>query len=122
MALVLPIVRFRIAPPDVGARARRGDASILGTRYLPHRATYWRVDFRVRRRGLRRDYPDRRINVEIESEPWANAVSTLISAIKDGRPGDGFVAAVDLCGEQLARPFPPGARNPDERPDKVVEI
>jgi uncharacterized membrane protein len=27
-----------------------------------------------------------------------------------------------LCGEQLARHFPPGALNPDELPNKVVEI
>ena len=58
----------------------------------------------------------------IKSETWANAISTLISAIKDGRSGDGFVAAVNLCGEQLARHLPPGARNPNERPDKLVEI
>jgi uncharacterized membrane protein len=32
------------------------------------------------------------------------------------------VAAVELCGEQLARHFPPGALNPDELPNKVVEI
>jgi len=46
----------------------------------------------------------------------------MISAIKDGRPGDGFVAAVELRGEQLALHFPPGALNPDELPNKVVEI
>jgi putative membrane protein len=46
----------------------------------------------------------------------------MISAIKDGRPGDGFVAAVELCGEQLALHFPPGALNPDELPNKMVEI
>jgi len=50
------------------------------------------------------------------------AVAAMISTIKDGRPGDGFVAAVELCGEQLARYFPPGALNPDELPNKVVEI
>jgi hypothetical protein len=27
-----------------------------------------------------------------------------------------------LCGEQLARYFPPGALNPDELPNNVVEI
>jgi putative membrane protein len=46
----------------------------------------------------------------------------MISAIKDGRPGDGFVAAVELCGEPLARHFPAGALNPDELPNKVIEI
>jgi len=52
----------------------------------------------------------------------AAAGAAMISAIKDGRPGDGFVAAVELCGEQLARYFPPGALNPDELPNKMVEI
>ena len=65
---------------------------------------------------------DRRIDVEIRSETWANAISTLISAIRDGRPGDGSVSAVNMCGEQLARHLPPGARNPNEGPDKMVEI
>jgi hypothetical protein len=27
-----------------------------------------------------------------------------------------------LCGAELARHFPPGALNPDELPNKVVEI
>jgi len=47
----------------------------------------------------------------IKSETWANAISTLISAIKDGRPGDGFVAAVNLCGEQLGRHLPHESRD-----------
>jgi putative membrane protein len=46
----------------------------------------------------------------------------MISAIKDGRPGDGFVAAVELCCAELARSLPPGALNPDELPNKVIEI
>jgi putative membrane protein len=46
----------------------------------------------------------------------------MISAIKDGRRGDSFVAAIELCGAELARHFPPGALNRDELPNKVVEI
>jgi len=65
---------------------------------------------------------DSGINAKVQPEVWSKAVAAMISAIKDGRPGDGFVAAVELCGEQLARHFPPGALNPDELPNKVVEI
>src|SRR5262247_1978781 len=65
---------------------------------------------------------DSGINAKVRPEVWSKAVAAMISAIKDGRPGDGFVAAVELCGEQLARHFPPGALNPDELPNKVVEI
>jgi hypothetical protein len=62
------------------------------------------------------------INAKVLPDVWSKAVAAMISAIKDGRPGDGFVAAVELRGEQLALHFPPGALNPDELPNKVVEI
>jgi putative membrane protein len=47
-----------------------------------------------------------------------------VSAIKAGRPGDGFVAAIEQCGAVLAQHFPvePGSVNPDELPDRLVEI
>lgn len=65
---------------------------------------------------------DRGINAKVQPDAWSKAITAMISAIKDGRPGDGFVAAVELCGDQLARYFPPGTLNPDELPNKVVEI
>jgi putative membrane protein len=65
---------------------------------------------------------DSGINSKVSPEVWAGAIAAMISAIKDGRPGDGFVAAVGLCGTELARHFPPGMLNPDELPNKVVEI
>jgi putative membrane protein len=65
---------------------------------------------------------DSGINAKVTPDVWSKAIAAMISAIKDGRPADGFVAAVELCGEQLALHFPPGALNPDELPNKVVEI
>jgi len=64
------------------------------------------------------------INAKVTQEVWDNAVASLIAAIKDGRPADGFVAAIEQCGAVLAAHFPaaPGAVNPDELPDKLVEI
>ncbi len=56
------------------------------------------------------------------SNVWENAIAALIAAIKDGRPGDGLVAAVEQCGVVLARHFPPGAINRDELPNKVIVI
>jgi hypothetical protein len=46
-----------------------------------------------------------------------SAAMPALTAIKDRRPGDGFVTVVDLCGAELARHFPP-----NELADKVVEI
>ena len=55
---------------------------------------------------------------------WDNAVAALTAAVKDGRIGDGFVAAIAQCGAVLAEHFPatPGGPNPDEVPDKLAEI
>ncbi len=53
---------------------------------------------------------------------WDEAITSLVTAIRDGRPGDGFVTAVEKCGDVLAAHFPPGTLNPDELPNKLIEI
>ena len=67
---------------------------------------------------------DAGINEKVSPEVWDRAIAALIAAVKDDRPGDGFIEAVQQCGAVLAEhfPVPPGARNPDELPDKVVEL
>jgi len=65
---------------------------------------------------------DQGINSKVTQAVWDNAIAALITAIKDGRPGDGFVAAIEMCGAVLAQHFPPDALNRDELPNKVVEI
>jgi putative membrane protein len=59
---------------------------------------------------------------EVGVHVWDDAMAALIAGIKDGRPGDGFVAAVEQCGAVLAKHFPPGAIRRDELPNKLVEI
>jgi putative membrane protein len=65
---------------------------------------------------------DAGINSKVTPDVWNKAVAALIEGIKDGRPGDGFVAAVEQCSVVLAEHFPPGALNRDELPNKLVEI
>jgi putative membrane protein len=65
---------------------------------------------------------DAGINDKVSSDVWDTAVQALVSAVKDGRPGDGFVATIERCGAVLAEHFPPGALKRDELPDKLVEI
>ena len=67
---------------------------------------------------------DAGINGKVTPEVWTSAIDALTDAIKHGRMGDGFVAAINQCGAVLAEHFPlvPGAANPDELPDKLVEI
>src|SRR5215470_12286963 len=56
------------------------------------------------------------INAKVTPEVWEKAIAALVDAIKQGRPGDGFVAAVEQCGAVLAEHFPPGALNRNELP------
>jgi putative membrane protein len=65
---------------------------------------------------------DTGINEKVSPEVWDGVIAILISAIADGRAGDGFVAATEQCGAVLAKHFPPGALQRDELPDKLVEI
>jgi putative membrane protein len=65
---------------------------------------------------------DQRINDKVPSKVWEDAVGAMVTAIADGRPGDGFVAAVERCGAVLAEHFPPGTINRDELPNKLVVI
>ncbi len=65
---------------------------------------------------------DAGINDKVASSVWDSAVAALVASIKAGRPGDGFVTAVEECGAVLATHFPPGALKRDELPDKLLEL
>ncbi|MDP8916987.1 MAG: TPM domain-containing protein, partial [Pseudomonadota bacterium] len=65
---------------------------------------------------------DEGIYAKVEPEVWADALTALIAGMRRGRAADGFIDAVQLCGEVLARHFPPASHNPNELPDTVVVI
>ncbi len=65
---------------------------------------------------------DAGINDKVAASVWDDTVRALVSEIKAGRPGDGFVAAIEQCGAVLAAHFPPGALKRDELPDKLLEM
>lgn len=65
---------------------------------------------------------DSGINAKVAPAVWQDAVDAAVAAIREGRIGDGLVAAVERCGAVLAEHFPPGAINRDEVPNKVVEM
>ena len=53
---------------------------------------------------------------------WDEVVGLLIAGLKKRRTADGFVNAVELSGRILAAHVPPGADNPNELPDRLVEL
>lgn len=65
---------------------------------------------------------DSEIHEKVDTAVWDDAINSLVTAIKAGRPADGFVAAIEKCGAVLAAHFPPGALKRDELPDKLLEV
>jgi putative membrane protein len=66
---------------------------------------------------------DENIAAHVEPHVWDQAMKALTDGLKHGRAGEGFAAAVGLCGDVLAQRFP--ARpddNPNELPDAVVVL
>jgi putative membrane protein len=65
---------------------------------------------------------DEGISGRVPQSQWQAAVDALTAHMRDGRIADGFVAAVDLCGNELARNFPPAEGTRNELPDRVYLI
>ncbi len=65
---------------------------------------------------------DEGIHARVDQAVWGDAVEALSGGLRDGRPAEGFEQAIALTGAVLAEHFPPRARNPNEVPDRLVEI
>ena len=65
---------------------------------------------------------DRAIAEQVEPAAWGEAMADLIDEVKHGRPGEGLAKAVERVGAVLARTLPPTLDNPDELPNRVVEL
>lgn len=53
---------------------------------------------------------------------WGEAMHALIGDTREGRPGDGIVAAIERVGTILAEHFPRSADDTNELPDKLIEL
>jgi putative membrane protein len=65
---------------------------------------------------------DAGINAKVDQATWDGVVVTLTSHAKKGEIADGFVEAIGVVGELLARHFPVGTTDVNELDDHVVEI
>ncbi len=63
---------------------------------------------------------DSGIAQKIPQDLWNIIADDLALGIKSGKTKEGFIAAVEKCGELLAENFPAGTENPNELPDGLV--
>ena len=124
LALSLPAIRFRIVPRRT--RHERAHAEAMRQFFAQG------LDQTENRTGvliyasLAERYAeivaDAGIHAKVTPDVWDQAIAALVAGMREGRAGDGFVAAIERCGAVLAEHFPPGALNRDELPNRLVEI
>jgi putative membrane protein len=65
---------------------------------------------------------DEAIHSRVEPDVWGEAMAALVDGVKAGRPGEGMALAVGKIGEVLAKCLPPTLDNPNELPDRLIEL
>jgi putative membrane protein len=57
-----------------------------------------------------------------DEHTWGEAMHALLADVREGRAGDGIVAAIERVGVVLAEHFPRSADDRNEIPDKLIEV
>ncbi len=65
---------------------------------------------------------DEAISSQIAPEIWGDAMIALVSNLRAGKPGEGMAEAVRQVGVVLAQYLPQGEDNPNELPDRLIEL
>ena len=65
---------------------------------------------------------DETIHKLTNEHTWGEAMTSLIADVRQGRPADGIVAAIQRVGTVLAEHFPRSADDQNEIPDKLIEL
>ncbi|MGV7121731.1 TPM domain-containing protein [Sphingopyxis sp. 550A] len=65
---------------------------------------------------------DEAIAAKVAPEVWGDAMAALIDLVRKGQPGEGMAEAVRQMGTVLAAHFPRGSENPNELPDRLIEL
>ena len=55
-------------------------------------------------------------------ETWGEPMAALLVEVKQGRPADGIIAAIEGVGTVLAEHFPRSSTDANEIPDKLIEL
>lgn len=65
---------------------------------------------------------DAAIHSRVTADVWGEAMAALVSAVADGRPGEGMAAAVRQIGAVLSAHFPRSEGDTNELPDRLIEL
>jgi putative membrane protein len=65
---------------------------------------------------------DEGVYSQVSNDIWTEALEALARGLKADDPEAGFIEAVRICGEVLAKHFPPKGDNPNELPDQIITL
>ncbi|HTH27848.1 MAG TPA: hypothetical protein VL918_05215, partial [Sphingobium sp.] len=65
---------------------------------------------------------DRAISDEVDPAIWGEAMAAMLEEVHAGRIGAGMARAVERVGAVLAEHLPRSESNPNELPDRVIEL
>lgn len=65
---------------------------------------------------------DQAVLATVSPDEWGAAMAALVEGLKEGRAGDGMAAAIARIGAILAQHFPFTGTDPNELPDRLIEL
>ena len=65
---------------------------------------------------------DKAIAEKVEPAIWGDAMIAMIDLVRIGAPGEGMAEAVRQMGNVLSEHFPKTDQNPNELPDRLIEL
>lgn len=119
----LPL-RLALTPGIVKARRVRARATTLfrvgaEARTAGKTGVLLYLSLRERRADI---VADQAIAEKVTADVWGEAMVALLGDVRADRAGVGLAAAVTQMGAVLAAHFPKGSENPNELPDRLIEL
>lgn len=65
---------------------------------------------------------DEAIHSKVKPEVWGEAMELLVLHVREGRPGEGMALAVEKIGEVLTTCLPKSLDDPNQIPDRLIEL
>ena len=120
----LPKARMALTPAATKARRVRRQAIALfraGTeqRTLSKTGVLLYLSLAERRAEI---VADAAIHARAPREQWGEAMAALLGHVGAGRAGEGIAAAIERIGAVLATHFPRTGSDPNEMPDRLIEL
>lgn len=118
-----PLLFLLIPPPIKNARVRKRAVSLF-TVSTDHRTVgrtgiLLYLSMREHRAEI---VADDAIVEKVEPAVWGDAMVALIDLVRERKPGEGMAEAVKQMGVVLTEHFPKTDNNPNELPDRLIEL